>query len=139
VGQADTIRSRSSADRSVSKKKPTGQAMTDTPPPKRSFWQIHLSTAVALTFFAAFLLAGNLLLGIWTDRVEFSGRMGGFVNGWGAVRGFPFPIEHIFDDDSHELIYSRIAVNAVCSLVFLIIAWRLLERRIDLCGENTKP
>jgi hypothetical protein len=68
-------------------KKPAGPA-PDTPPPKRRFWQVHLSTAVVMTLAASGFVFMNCSPAV--SLVVRSVRHITFVSGWHETRyGWP--------------------------------------------------
>jgi hypothetical protein len=81
--------------------------MTDTPPPKRRFWQIHLSTAVVIMLTVGLFSALNFSETTYPDIYE--------VRGCGYY-GWPLTAVVTNTSDGMEVYWSTILMNAAIAL-----------------------
>jgi hypothetical protein len=114
--------------------------MTDTPPPKRRSWQIHLSTAVVAMIVAAILLYANMRYDkvdspLEEDSLDGSGTTtlipnSEYRHGWPstALRYFYFPEQeapvHLIRD---RQFYRAVAINLISALSIVALLTVLSE------------
>ncbi len=120
--------------------------MNDTPPPKRRFWQIHLSTVMVLTVVAGLLLYLNLRPA--SDKYERHYSVYGWPNSvvaynnlshvWYFVKGTP---QRTYDTDwstwgEAEGVSIRAAANTIAALAILLLTAMASEY---LIRRRSKP
>jgi hypothetical protein len=97
-------------------------SMSDSPPPKRRFWQIHLSTAVGLMVVAA------VFIGMNATPWDLS---------WGSGLGFPM-IYCYWAPDEAEIHFDREGVVTDLSLASVVVFLALVRMEYH-ARRRSKP